>query len=274
MDRFDLKNRAALVTGGGGLLALQHSNAILKKDGTLILVDINKKNLSLNVNELNKKYNRKIYSYICDITNEKEVVKLKNKLFKLKILPQILINNAAIDYKPKKEIKKTKSKTRLEFFDINELKKEINVGLVGAVICSKVFGFEMAKNKNGVILNIGSDLSFISPDQNLYKIKNTKESHQPVKPVSYSIIKHGILGLTKYTANYWIKKNVRCNMLAPGGIINNQPKNFINKIKKIIPIGRMARKDEYEDAILFLISDASSYMNGSSLIIDGGRISL
>tara|TARA_B110000027_G_scaffold132910_1_gene160129 strand:+ start:1091 stop:1915 length:825 start_codon:yes stop_codon:yes gene_type:complete len=274
MDRFDLENRAALVTGGGGLLSLQHSNAILKKNGILILVDINKKNLIANVNELKKKYDRKIYSYICDITNEKEVVKLKNKLFKLKILPEILINNAAIDYKPKKKIKKTQSKTRLEFFDINQLKKEINVGLIGAVICSKVFGFEMAKKKRGVILNIGSDLSFISPDQNLYKVKNTKESHQPVKPVSYSIIKHGILGLTKYTANYWIKKNVRCNMLAPGGIFNNQPKNFINKIKKIIPIGRMAKKDEYEDAILFLISDASSYMNGSSLIIDGGRISL
>jgi NAD(P)-dependent dehydrogenase (short-subunit alcohol dehydrogenase family) len=274
MDRFDLVNRAALVTGGGGLLSLQHSNAILKKNGILILVDINKKNLIANVNELKKKYDRKIYSYICDITNEKEVVKLKNKLFKLKILPEILINNAAIDYKPKKKIKKTQSKTRLEFFDINQLKKEINVGLIGAVICSKVFGFEMAKKKRGVILNIGSDLSFISPDQNLYKVKNTKESHQPVKPVSYSIIKHGILGLTKYTANYWIKKNVRCNMLAPGGIFNNQPKNFINKIKKIIPIGRMAKKDEYEDAILFLISDASSYMNGSSLIIDGGRISL
>ena len=188
MDRFDLNNRVALVTGGGGLLSLQHSNAILKKNGILILVDINKKNLSANVNKLNKRYDKKIYSYICDITKEKQVVKLKNKLFKLKILPQILINNAAIDYKPKKEIKKNQNKTRLEFFDINQLKNEINVGLIGAVICTKVFGFEMAKNKKGVILNIGSDLSFISPDQNLYKIKNMKESHQPVKPVSYSII--------------------------------------------------------------------------------------
>lgn len=274
MDRFDLKNRAALVTGGGGLLGLQHSNAILKKNGILILVDINQKKLGTNIKELKKKYDGKIYSFICDITNEKEVIKLKNKLFRLKILPQILINNAAIDYRPKKKNKKNQSKTRLEFFDINQLKKEINVGLVGAVICSKVFGFEMAKNKKGVILNIGSDLSFISPDQNLYKIKNLKETYQPVKPISYSIIKHGILGLTKYTANYWVKKNVRCNMLAPGGILNNQPKNFINKIKKIIPIGRMAKKDEYEDAILFLISDASSYMNGSYLIIDGGRTSL
>tara|TARA_Y100000591_G_C21752027_1_gene655268 strand:+ start:97 stop:921 length:825 start_codon:yes stop_codon:yes gene_type:complete len=274
MDRFNLKNRVALVTGGGGFFSLQHSNAILKKNGILILVDINKKKLNSNVNILKNKYKKNVYSYICDITNENEVIKLKNKLIRLKLIPQILINNAAIDYKPKNKAKKNLIKSRLEFFNIERLKKEINVGLVGAVICTKTFGFEMAKNKKGVILNIGSDLSFISPDQNLYKLKNTKDSNQPVKPVSYSIVKHGILGLTKYTANYWIKKNVRCNMLAPGGIFNNQPKNFINKIRKIIPIGRMAKTNEYEDAILFLISDASSYMNGSSLIIDGGRISL
>lgn len=274
MDRFNLKNKVALVTGGGGFLSLQHSNAILKKNGILILVDISKKKLDFNINILKKKYKEKIYSYICDITKENEVVKLKNKLIKLKLMPNILINNAAVDYKPKKKTKKTQSESRLEFFDIKQLKKEIDVGLVGAVICTKIFGFEMAKNNKGVILNIGSDLSFISPDQNLYKLKNTKDTHQPVKPVSYSLVKHGILGLTKYTANYWIKKNVRCNMLAPGGVFNNQPKNFINKIKKIIPIGRMAKTNEYEEAILFLISDASSYMNGSSLIIDGGRISI
>ena len=116
MDRFDLENRAALVTGGGGLLSLQHSNAILKKNGILILVDINKKNLSANINELKKKYDRKIYSYICDITNEKEVVKLKNKLFKLKIFPQILINNAAIDYKPKKKNKKNPKQNKTGIF--------------------------------------------------------------------------------------------------------------------------------------------------------------
>ena len=132
----------------------------------------------------------------------------------------------------------------------------------------------MAKRKYGIILNIGSDLSFISPDQNLYQKKIIKSKYQEVKPVSYSIIKHGIVGLTKYTATYWANKNVRCNLLAPGGIYNNQPKEFLNKIKKIIPLKRMAKKNEYEEAILFLISDASSYMNGASLVIDGGRTAL
>jgi len=203
----------------------------------------------------------------------KKVLALKNKLKKMKLLPNILINNAAIDFKPNNSKNKNKKK-RLEFLDINQLRKEVDVGLIGAVICTKIFGSEMAKKKFGVILNIGSDLSFISPDQKLYKDPKKKEFDQMVKPVSYSIVKHGILGLTKYTANYWPKKNIRCNLLAPGGIKTNQPLKFRKKLNKLIPLGRMAKINEYEETILYMISDASSYMNGSSLIIDGGRTSL
>ena len=125
----------------------------------------------------------------------------------------------------------------------------------------------MARNKKGVILNIASDLALISPDNRLYN--NGKISN--VKPVSYSVVKHGIIGLTKYTSTYWANRGVRCNAFAPGGIMNNQSKKFLKKIKNLIPLERLAYDGEYKETILYLISDASSYMNGSVVSVDGGR---
>ena len=126
----------------------------------------------------------------------------------------------------------------------------------------------MAENNYGVILNIGSDLSIIAPDNRIY---NNDKKMKYVKPVSYSVSKHGIVGLTKYTAVYWAKKNIRCNLIAPGGIFNNQPQSFINKIKKLIPLERLASENEYEATIAYMISEASSYVTGAVLTIDGGR---
>ena len=123
----------------------------------------------------------------------------------------------------------------------------------------------MAKQKNGgVILNISSDLGIIAPNQKIYK-------KFFVKPVTYSVIKHGIIGMTKYAASYWGKKNVRCNALAPGGINRSFNKSFVNKITKLIPLNRMAKINEYNNIVLFLCSDDSSYITGTTIISDGGR---
>ena len=136
------------------------------------------------------------------------------------------------------------------------------------MICSIIFGEEMNKNKaGGVIINISSDLGLISPDQRLYKNKNKTT----IKPLSYSVVKHGIIGLTKYFATYWNNKNLRVNALCPGGMRNNNNKIFIKKVNRLIPLGRLANYGEYKGAINFLLSEESSYMNGSSLVIDGGR---
>tara|TARA_A100000164_G_C21403131_1_gene538592 strand:- start:184 stop:567 length:384 start_codon:yes stop_codon:yes gene_type:complete len=119
--------------------------------------------------------------------------------------------------------------------------------------------------KGGVILNVSSDLGIVAPNQNLYKKLNF------VKPVTYSVIKHGIIGLTKYTASYWGNKKIRCNAIAPGGINQNFDKQFVNKIKKLIPLNRMAKVNEYNKIVLFLCSDQSSYMTGTTIVADGGR---
>ena len=125
--------------------------------------------------------------------------------------------------------------------------------------------------KKGVILNIASDLSIIAPDQRIYFKEGLEEEFQQVKPVTYSVIKSGLVGLTKYVATYWADKDIRCNALSPGGVFNNQSEEFVNRIKKLIPMDRMAFKEEYRGAVQFLCSDASSYMTGQNIIIDGGR---
>jgi NAD(P)-dependent dehydrogenase (short-subunit alcohol dehydrogenase family) len=129
----------------------------------------------------------------------------------------------------------------------------------------------MASHGGGVILNIASDLGMIAPDQRIYRDPDAVEERQPVKPVTYSVVKHGLIGLTRYLATYWPDKGVRANALCPGGIYNSQPDDFVERLTNLIPMGRMADKDDYTGAVLFMLSDASRYMNGSVVTIDGGR---
>jgi len=197
------------------------------------------------------------------------IVNVKDDIIKTHGKIDILINNAAID--PKVKTDDSHETSRLEKFSLEQWNLELSVGLTGAYLCSKIFGSEMAQNGGGVIVNISSDLGLISPDQRLYRKDGLKENQQPVKPITYSVIKHGIIGLTKYLATYWADKGVRVNAISPGGVYTDQPDEFVNKISELIPLGRMAYEDEYKAAIVFLCSDASSYMTGSNLVIDGGR---
>lgn len=269
--KFDLKGRTALITGGAGLLGRQHALALLECDAHVILSDHNDELL----NEALKSIQRcapkgSMSKMLMDVTNEQSVRVVADSLRQKKQQVNILINNAAIDAKVTTNAGITNA-SRMEVFDVEEWNKQIAVGLSGAFICSKIFGYEMSLNGGGVILNIASDLSVIAPDQRLYSEPSTEESQRDTKPVTYSVIKHGLIGLTKYLATYWPEKNVRCNALSPGGVLNDQGIGFINKINSRIPLGRMADLDEYHSAVQFLCSDASSYMTGQNLVIDGGR---
>lgn len=242
----DLKNKTIIITGGLGFLASQFIKAFEHNSSNIIIID-------------NKISNKKNY-YKCDITNEKKIRKIKSIIKKKYKTIDVLINNAANNYGAGVKSKKM----MLENFDEKIWNDDLNVGLKGAMLCTKIFGEEMSKqNTGGNIINISSDLGIISPDNRIYK-------QNSVKPVTYSVVKHGIIGLSKYTATYWPKK-VRCNALAFGGMENKQDKKFINKLKKLIPLNRMAKKNEYNGTILFLASKASSYINGSTIIVDGGR---
>tara|TARA_B100000242_G_C43036538_1_gene483240 strand:- start:720 stop:1553 length:834 start_codon:yes stop_codon:yes gene_type:complete len=271
-EKFNLKNKVAFITGGGGFLGLQHAEALLKSEAIVVLSDISNSNLEKSINLLQEKYStRKIFKIQSDVTSMNSLKDAQEFLSSKNLFVDILINNAAIDPKVNNDLK-MESSSRLEKFDISEWNKQIAVGLTGALNCIKVFGFEMAQsNKNGVILNIASDLSVIAPDQRIYRKENIDEDMQQVKPVTYSVIKSGLVGLTKYVATYWADKGVRCNALSPGGIFNNQSKMFVSKLENLIPMNRMAKIDEYQGAVQFLCSDASSYMTGQNIVIDGGR---
>jgi NAD(P)-dependent dehydrogenase (short-subunit alcohol dehydrogenase family) len=180
-----------------------------------------------------------------------------------------LINNAAID--PKVRADGDLETSRFENFALGQWNLELSVGLSGAFLCSQVFGTEMAARRNGVILNIASDLSVIAPDQRIYKKAGLPNDSQPTKPVTYSVIKNGLIGLTRYLAAYWAEKGVRVNALSPGGVQTNQSEEFVKRLSDLIPLGRMAKIDEYRGVVQFLCSDASSYLTGQNVVVDGGR---
>ena len=268
--KFDMENRVVVITGGCGLLGIKHAEAVAEFGANPILLDIVEDNYgNKKAKEIIDRFDVKCNYYRCDITDESEVSKVNERIISNFNKVDVLINNAAVD--PKVASDNSKNLSRLENFSKDQWDLELAVGLTGAMLCSKIFGSEMAKNNKGVILNISSDLGIIAPDQRLYEVDGLPSDQQPVKPITYSVIKHGLLGLTKYLSTYWAKNNIRVNALSPGGVFNNQPKEFTEKISKLIPLGRMANIDEYKSAVVFLVSDASSYMTGNNLVVDGGR---
>ena len=272
-DLFTLKDKVIIITGAVGLLGFEYCKAILSANGIPILIDINEKLLKAKVSELKDKYPNCVFdSFVVDITNEKRLKKNCSEIIAKYGKIDGLINNAANN--PKIEDNGEINFSRLENFNVNVWQNDLNIGLLGSFLCIKYYGFEISKNiEGGSIINVSSDLGVIAPNQNLYKKDGVSKDLQSVKPVTYSVIKHGINGLTKYVSTYWADKNVRCNSICPGGVFNNQPEDFLNKVSKLIPLGRMAKKEELNGIIIYLLSDASSYVNGSIINIDGGRTS-
>ena len=272
LEKFDLSKKTALITGAAGLLGVEHAAALLESGATVVLTDINESLLEIAHNTLANNFDAvKIISYVMDVSQLEAIYKVADSLKSADIRIDILVNNAAIDPKVK-EGQCILEASRLENFPREQWDLQIAVGLTGAFLCSRVFGSAMASDGNGgIILNIASDLSVFSPDQRIYRQEGLLDDLQPVKPVTYSVIKAGLVGLTRYLATYWADKGVRANALSPGGVYNSQGEEFLHRLSSLIPLGRMADRDEYHAAVQFLCSDASSYMNGQNIVIDGGR---
>ena len=252
---FNLKNKIIILTGSEGFLAQGFIKTILRYNGKLILLDKIKKR---NYKEKNIKF------FKCDLSSEISVKNIFNKIKNEFEVPDVLINNAALNPTP---LELKKNDFSLENFSRKYWEKDLSNSLTSAFLCTKYFG-KFISHKKRCIINISSDLGLIAPNQSIYK---KKRKQKMFKPVSYSVVKHGIIGLTKYTSTIWNNKNIRCNSVAFGGVYKNQSPQFIKKLTKLIPMGRMAEQNEYNSTIVYLISDASSYMNGAVLTIDGGR---
>ncbi len=263
---FDLTGKTALITGAAGLLGYEHACALAQLGARVIVTDLDTSRLGRIASDLTNAYPGQITAQGMDVTSSASIASVTSQSGPI----DILVNNAAID--PKFETSAGVLEfSRLEHFPLANWDHQIAVGLTGAFLCAQIIGHAMAERGAGVILNIASDLSVIAPDQRLYRREGLADHAQPVKPVTYSVIKAGLVGLTRYLAGYWAGRGVRVNALSPGGVFNGHDQAFVDRLTALIPMGRMAQRPEYRAAVQFLCSPASSYMTGQNIVIDGGR---
>ena len=252
---FDLSGRTAFITGGAGLLGQKHAEALISSGARVIIADCNLSAATRVASNLGSSATA-VYT---DVNNKQSIDEAMAKFDKI----DILINNAAKDPKVKRDGGIDNS-TKFESMTEEYWLEGIGTILTGTFLCSQAAANKMLQTGGGVILNIASDLGVIAPDQRIY-------DEDTPKPITYSAAKWGLIGMTKYLATYFADRNIRVNALSPSGVRVDQPDEFVHKLSSLIPMGRMAHVDEYKGAIIFLCSDASSYMTGANLIIDGGR---
>ncbi len=260
---FDLKNKVILITGSSGQLGYEYSKALLSRGACVIGLDRSK---NAKAEELEKEFSKKFHFFEADITKKDSLEKVVEQLKKLELVPSVLINNAAIDSPPGAPASENGP---FESYPEASWDRVLDVNLKGTFLACQVFGKEMSLKKNGSIINVSSIYGVVSPDQNLYDYRR-KRGEVFFKPVAYSASKSGIINLSKYLAVYWAKENVRVNTLVISGVFNNQEAAFLEVYNSRIPVGRMATSQDYIGGLVYLASDASKYMTGTELVIDGG----
>jgi len=263
---FEVDNRVIIITGGMGQLGRQFTISLCEAGAKVAIFDVNIKKTMFE--EYFKKY---IHSDIImgievDITSISSIKAGLNQVNQKWGVPFGLINNAAIDSPPAAPVEENGP---FESYPEQSFDRIMEVNVKGTVLCCQVIGEQMAKSGCGSIVNICSIYGIVSPDQRIYEYRE-KEGQSFYKPISYSVSKSALLNLTRYLATYWAEKNVRVNTLTFAGVFNYQDTEFLKRYCTHVPLGRMAREDEYNGAVQFLLSDASSYMTGSNLVIDGG----
>jgi NAD(P)-dependent dehydrogenase (short-subunit alcohol dehydrogenase family) len=265
-DIFTLQGKTIVITGGAGFLGQEYTKVFLSLGANVVVLD----------KEINGLESEVLHSDLCiekllalpiDITQSVEVKSACRQVVERFRNIDVLINNAANNPK----MSEAEKVSRFETMSIDEWNSDIAVGLTGAFLCSQIFGTIMCNQKFGHIINISSDLGIISPDQRLYMIDEKSPEEQNTKPITYSVCKHGIIGLTRYLSTYWAQNGVRSNAVAFGGVHKNHSSEFVDRLSSLIPMARMANPDECVSTLIFLCSDASSYMNGSVIVVDGGR---
>jgi len=263
VELFSLKNKVAIVTGALGLIGREHCKALSEAGANVVVADLNEAKCE----EFAKTLSTKSIGFSLDVTKKDSIQNLSDNVLKRFGHINILVNNAAIN-DMFEDPKAATEQSKFENYPLELWQKSIDVNLTGVFLCSQIFGTEMAKQKSGSIINIASTYGITAPDQSLYIEKDGTQSF--FKPPAYSATKGAIIMFTKYLAAYWGKDGVRVNTLTPGGVENNQDEFFIKKYSSKTPLRRMATPTDYKGALIFLASDASNYMTGANLIVDGG----
>ncbi|WKZ68902.1 MAG: SDR family oxidoreductase [Melioribacteraceae bacterium] len=260
---FSLKNKIAIVTGALGLIGKEHCIALSEAGANVIVADIDDKKCE----EFAKTLKSESIGIGIDVTNKDSLISARDKILEKFGHIDILVNNAAINDMFENP-KAASEQSKFENYPLELWQKSVDVNLTGVFLCSQVFGTEMSKQKSGSIINVASTYGITAPDQSLYIKKDGTQDF--FKPPAYSATKGGVIMFTRYLAAYWGKDNVRVNTLTPGGVENNQDEFFIEQYSKRTMLNSMAKPTDYKGALIFLASDASNYMTGANLVVDGG----
>lgn len=264
-DVFDVEGKIVVITGGLGQLGRQFSNELLCRKAKLVILDLPAKP---DLSWCKERFNDEKFLYYCvDITKRESLEKALESVASCWGTPHAVINCAALDSPPDSSADENGP---FESYPVESWDKVMDVNTKGVFLVCQVFGGAMAKAGRGSIVNICSIYGLVSPNQTLYEYRAVRDGKPFFKPVAYSASKSALVNLTRYVATYFAPNNVRVNLISPGGVFNNQDKEFLKQYCSRVPLGRMAREEEYNGAIIFLVSDASSYMTGSNLVIDGG----
>lgn len=269
--RFDLTGRAAVITGGAGMLGMEHAAAIAAAGGHVVIADLSEEGVVESAKKITHDFGIEAVGVVVDVTSKAQVEEMVATVVRKFGRIDVLINNAALTVKGGGT---TASDYFAPFEDypLDLWEKALEVNLTGAFLCCQAIGRQMVAQGSGVVLNIASDVGNISPDHRIYEGVVSPHTGQPFNtPIAYATTKAALINFTRYLATYWASSGIRVNCLSPGGVFAEHDPHFVKQLTSRIPLGRMANADEYREAVLFLVSDASSYMTGGNLIIDGGR---
>jgi len=262
-ELFSLKGRVAVVTGALGLIGKNHCNALAEAGASVVVCDLDE----VKCKEFASTLGDNSLGLRVDITNKESILNLKNEIIRKFSKVDILVNNAALNDSFENP-QTAAEQSMFENYPLELWQKSLDVNVTGMFLCSQIIGTMMAENGKGSIINIASTYGITAPDQSIYK--NDKGEQMFYKSVSYPVAKGAVIMFTKFLAAYWGEKNVRVNTLSPGGVENNQENFFMRNYSANTPLGRMAQPTDYKGALVFLASDASNYMTGANLIVDGG----
>ncbi|MBZ0160169.1 MAG: SDR family oxidoreductase [bacterium] len=265
-DLFSVQEKIAIVTGGLGQLGRRFSLALADRGAKVAIFDIQVDEQRVTERFAGRRNDENLMFVQVDITQRRSIEAGLSQVNAKWGVPHALINNAALDAPPNAPAEENGP---FEHYPESSWDKVMEVGVKGAFLCCQVVGGQMAGSGRGSIINIGSIYGMVAPDQRIYEYRRAGGTPF-VKPAAYSASKSALLNLTRYLATYWAGNNVRANTLTLGGVFNNQNEQFLANYAARVPLGRMAHEDEYNGAITFLVSDASSYMTGANVIIDGG----
>ncbi len=255
---FDVSNKVIILTGAGGLLGTQYAEGLCQAGANIVLADLDFVRCKKQADRLKTKYNIDVLPIKLDITDKESITNLVKETIKRFSRIDVLINNAAFQEGQKER------NVKFEEFTLESWNSVISVNMTGVFLCCQEVGKIMKKQKHGVILNIGSIYGLVAADQRIYGKSGLNSS------IAYASTKASLINFTRYLASYWRNTGIRVNILSLGGVENNQNHEFIKRYSDKTMLGRMAKKEEYIGAVLFLTSDASSYMTGANVIIDGG----